>query len=349
VGATGPQGTTLKLNQAIYVAKNGNDTTGNGSMGTPFLTIAKALTLCNNNSIGSTVYIMPGVYTENLTFSNLNVSIIGSGTTVGQQQNTTIIGNHTYTNSTGTNCLWLNQLTLANATVSTSLINMSGTPSIVPTLTLTACVLGDSGTNTITNYINSVGNGQVLLERCSASNGATQGITAPLFYISGATATISLCNFSTANNFPVLTIAGANNPLTLSFSQFTSSWSSGTTGTNLLGVINLAGTLGSTQTHSITNSGISSSALATSASAGGVPAVGRNATGATLIFYNNICLTRYWAGGNSTADAVAASGVGSTASTMTYYEINHTSVNNFAHGIVSGATYYTKALMTAVA
>jgi hypothetical protein len=314
-------------------------------MGTPFLTIAKALTLCNNNSIGSTIYVMPGIYTENLTFSNLNVSIIGSGTTVGQQQNTTIVGNHTYTNSTGTNSLWLNQLTLANPTASTSLINMSGTPSTVPTLTLTACVIGDSGTNTITNYVNSVGNGKVLLERCSASNGATQGITAPLFFISGATATISLCNFSTANNFPVLTIAGANNPLTLSFSQLTSSWSAGAAGTNLLGVINLAGTLASTLTHSISNCGISSSALATSASVGGVPAVGRDATGATLIFYNNICLTRYWVGGNSTADAVAASGVGSTGSTTTYYEINHSSVNNFAHGII-GAGNYAKAIMT---
>jgi hypothetical protein len=116
-----------------------------------------------------------------------------------------------------------------------------------------------------------------------------------------------------------------------------------------LGVINLAGTLSSTLTHTITNCGINSSALATSASVGGVPAVGRNATGATLIFYNNICLTRYWAGGNSTADAVAASGVGSTGSTTTYYEINHASVNNFAHGIVSGATYYAKAIMTNIA
>jgi len=343
-GLTGPQGTTLKLDEAIYVAKNGNDSTGNGSMGTPFLTIGQALTLCNNNSIGSTIYVMPGVYTENLTFSNKNVSIIGSGSTVNQQLNTTIVGNHTYTNSTGTNCLWLTQLTLANATASTSLINMSGSPSTVPTLTMTSCVIGDSGTNTITNYLNSVGNGRIVIERCSANNGSTQGITAPLFFISGAIATISLCTFSTANNFPVLTIAGANNPLTLANSQLTSSWSAGAAGTNLLGVINLAGSLLSTQTHSIVNCGINSAALSSSASAGGVPAIGRDATGATLIFFNNICLTRYWVGGASTADAVAASGVGSTSGTTTYYEGNHTSVNNFSRGIISGGNY-AKALM----
>jgi len=342
-GATGPQGTTLKLNQAIYVAKNGNDTTGNGSMGTPFLTIAKALTLANNNSIGSTVYVMPGVYTENLTFSNLNVSVIGSGTTVGEQLNTTLVGNHTYACSTGTNAVYLAQLTLGNPTASTSLINMSGASA--GSLTLVSCVFGDSGTSTITNYINCVGSHTFKMERCSAFNGATQNITAPLFYFDTAVPTISLCNLGTANNFPVLTMAGAANPLTLSYSQLASSWSAGAAGTNLLGVINLATVLTSLQTHSIVNCAINSSALATSASVGGVPAVGVNATGSQLIFQSNICLTRYWAGGNSTADAVAASGVGSTVSTTTYFADNHTSINNFAHGIVSGATYYVKAAM----
>jgi hypothetical protein len=315
-------------------------------MGTPFLTIAKALTLCRNDSIGSTIYVMPGVYSESLTLSNLNVSLIGSGTTVGQQLNTTLIGNHTYTCTTGTNSIWFNQLTLSNSTASTSLINMSGASA--GSLTLSSCVFGDSGSNTITNYVNCVGSHSFKMERCSASNGSGQGITAPLFYFSSATATISLCNLSTANNFPVVTVAGSNNPLTLSYSQLSSSWSAGAAGTNLLGVVNLAATLASTLTHSIVNCGINSSALASSASAGGVPAVGVNATGSALIFFSNICLTRYWVGGNSTADAVAASGVGSTASTTTYYEINHSSINQFAHGIVSGGNY-AKTLMIAIA
>jgi hypothetical protein len=67
--------------------------------------------------------------------------------------------------------------------------------------------------------------------------------------------------------------------------------------------------------------------------------VGVNATGSSLIFYNNVCLTRYWAGGASSADAVAASGVGSTASTTTYYEGSNVSITNFAHGVVSGGNY----------
>ena len=77
---------------------------------------------------------------------------------------------------------------------------------------------------------------------------------------------------------------------------------------------------------------------------GGVPAVGLDATGSQLILVSNVCLTRYWASGNSTADAVAASGVGSTANTLTYYNGNISSINNFAHAVVSGVSFsYLKA------
>jgi hypothetical protein len=124
-------------------------------------------------------------------------------------------------------------------------------------------------------------------------------------------------------------------------------WSAGAAGTNLNGVIHLSATLGSTQTHSIVSCGISSSALASSASVGGVPAIGRDSDGSTLIFFNNICLTRFWVGGASTADTIAATGTGATASTTTYYEGSHATVNNFARGIVSGGNY-NKAQMLAI-
>jgi hypothetical protein len=344
-GATGANGSSLKLNQAIYVAKNGNDTTGNGSMGIPFLTIAKALTLCRNDSIGSTVYVMPGVYTENLTLSNLNVSIIGSGTQVGQQLNTTIIGNHTYACSSGTNSVWITQVVLANPTTSQLGISMSG--SSQGSLTLTACVFGDTGTNAIGNYVYVQGTSsikhKVIMERCLANN-TTQAIAYALFYLENAIATISLCNFYTNQTFPVIQMAGTNNPLTLSYSQI----SNGSATSSPLGVIRLSSALGSTQTHSITNCSITSSALATSASAGGTPAVGLDATGSQLIFFSNICLTRYWSGGAMTGDTVASSGQGSTPGTTTFYETNHATITNFARGIVSAGTY-AKAQMPNVA
>jgi hypothetical protein len=51
-GATGPV-STFRPNQAYWVAKNGDDVNGIGSLGSPFSTIQKAVSLANNNSIGN--------------------------------------------------------------------------------------------------------------------------------------------------------------------------------------------------------------------------------------------------------------------------------------------------------
>jgi hypothetical protein len=48
----------------IYVGKNGNDSTGNGSANKPYLTIQKAINSANS---GTTIFVFPGTYTENLT------------------------------------------------------------------------------------------------------------------------------------------------------------------------------------------------------------------------------------------------------------------------------------------
>jgi len=340
-GPTGPAGPPFLANQIYWIAKNGNDTTGNGSIGNPFLTIGKAIGLANNNSIGTTVIVQPGVYTVNLTLSNKNVSIMGTGNLPSQQLNTSIVGNHTYACSAGTNSVMFSNLVLANPNTGTSLIAMSGAS--VGSLTITGCLFGDTGTNSITNYINASGAAhRVVLERSTFIN-VNQALTAAMILCNTAIATISLCNLTTASTVPCLTISGSNNPLTLSFSSLLCSSATG----SALGVVNLKSVLGSTQTHSIVSCGINSSALASSASAGGTPAVGLDATGSFLIFFNNICLTRFWVGGASTADTVASTGTGSTGSTFTYYEGNHATANNFARNIVTGGNY-AKALMLAI-
>ena len=48
----------------LYVGKNGNNATGNGSASKPFLTIGAAITAA---SAGTTIFIFPGTYTEDLT------------------------------------------------------------------------------------------------------------------------------------------------------------------------------------------------------------------------------------------------------------------------------------------
>ena len=73
-------------NKIIYVSKDGNDETGNGSLGNPFLTINHAnnyaITLLNpvvdwNESI--IIKVSPGVYEEQITDSHRRIYIVGEG------------------------------------------------------------------------------------------------------------------------------------------------------------------------------------------------------------------------------------------------------------------------------
>lgn len=55
----------IKPTNYLYVGKNGNDSTGDGSVGKPFLTVQSAI---NNATSGTTIFIFPATYLENLTF-----------------------------------------------------------------------------------------------------------------------------------------------------------------------------------------------------------------------------------------------------------------------------------------
>lgn len=71
---------TPTLDQYCYVSKQGNDTTGNGSIGAPYLTITKAFTSIVDASITKRycISVGPGDYNENLTIK-ANIFVRGSG------------------------------------------------------------------------------------------------------------------------------------------------------------------------------------------------------------------------------------------------------------------------------
>lgn len=76
----------------IYVAKNGNNEYNTGGIGDPFLTIQKAIDIASS---GTTIFIYPSTYTENLTLK------AGVNITSSTRYSTYITGNHT-ANFTGT-------------------------------------------------------------------------------------------------------------------------------------------------------------------------------------------------------------------------------------------------------
>jgi len=82
----------VKPDNYIYVGKNGNDTTGDGSANLPYLTISKALTVATSSK---TIFVFPGTYTEDIAFK-AGVFIVSSA-----RYGISIAGNHT-ANFTGT-------------------------------------------------------------------------------------------------------------------------------------------------------------------------------------------------------------------------------------------------------
>lgn len=70
------------IDQTIYVAKNGNDTTGDGSISDPYLTITKAMTTITDATPAKryAIQVFSGLYVEDFTIKP-NVLIIGSSRT----------------------------------------------------------------------------------------------------------------------------------------------------------------------------------------------------------------------------------------------------------------------------
>lgn len=80
------QSLNYKSNSIITVdVKNGNDSNGDGTLLSPFATIAKAVTLAAS---GNSIYLFPGIYNEKVALPNY-VSLIGAGQEISILTNNT--------------------------------------------------------------------------------------------------------------------------------------------------------------------------------------------------------------------------------------------------------------------
>jgi Major tropism determinant N-terminal domain len=341
-GPTGPTGSSLAHTAVFYVAKNGSDS-NNGSIGSPFLTIAKGITGALNTVSNTVVYVSPGSYTENLTLSLKNLAIIGVPAPVygNAQQATLITGNHTYTASSGDNNITFSGLIFKN--VSTTLSTISLTGASVGYLTIINCKFMDQGSGTAKNYINCVGTTaihNIFIEKTVIIN-TTQLFNTPLIFCQNTAATISSCDFSSSKTQPMLQMAGLTGAtLMMSDTSIALTGNTGITGAVYLSNVLSGGVTGGL-VNIITDCEIDTSALTTSAgeTGGGTPAVAIDATGSSLIFNNNICRTRYFAGGSSTANVIAAGPSGATAGTTIYYSSNYVPLPNYAYGIIGTGNF----------
>jgi hypothetical protein len=149
----------------VYVAKNGSDVTGKGTEELPFQTITYALTQLTGGVFGWTIFIAPGIYTENLTITRSNVTFIGQ-TSDTQQANkaVTITGNHSITtlvasgNETNSHIVFNNLSLRGPPAGGTYLLSNTGRGY---SLTLNNCVLSQEAVGFsalyISNAVDSVG------------------------------------------------------------------------------------------------------------------------------------------------------------------------------------------------
>jgi len=93
-GIITPQDKPINL---LYVAKNGDDTAGTGSINAPYLTIQKAIDVANVVSARTAIITAPGVYIQDLTIASQSaeINIMGSGTSTRVQGNIVISGTST--------------------------------------------------------------------------------------------------------------------------------------------------------------------------------------------------------------------------------------------------------------
>ena len=214
----------------IHVSKDGNDTTGDGTLINPVLTIVKALTLVSAGR--NTVLVHPGTYTESPTVSTANVTL---ATTELTGANTQINGTLTLSAAARVSGLKMNNLTItgsgstyiSNCTVDTRVIK-SGSNYVEIINSELQCVSGVqiSGTGTVSIVGNkcwsvAVSNASavVLIKDCfqvltpSVTAGTLNFDGCAIFAASPATnaVTSSVGTFVTLANSFVLNSA-ANNP-----------------------------------------------------------------------------------------------------------------------------------------
>jgi hypothetical protein len=179
----------------LHVAKNGNDTTGNGDVLNPYLTITEAVAMASNSF---KIIVHAGEYIEDVTINNIDFLTITSVDAGGVGAPTpTILGNLTVSGtstSTAIKNVGINQIITHSASGTLYLTDLSlGQSTNIGTLNKTGsgylsvqnCNLGIASGNTLTN-VNITGSGTVVF-----NNTQLAAVT-----VNNASASVSIVNNS---------------------------------------------------------------------------------------------------------------------------------------------------------
>ena len=202
----------------LYVTKTGNDSTGNGTVGTPYLTIAKALSVSTS---GGFVSIGPGTYqeTSGSGYLTLNSSF---GTAVTLFSSTGINTDVTIQSASGTTAdmllsgsgyTFLNLSFTSRANTVPIVVRFN---SITTNITFTNCLFNVASSNTVTNscvsssFAASTTNGTFLFDSCNFTS--TGGFDADAVTLNRSNSTTIVDNVIFRNCTTSCTRRGLNLP-----------------------------------------------------------------------------------------------------------------------------------------
>jgi hypothetical protein len=244
---------SLGVTRVIYVTTGGNDTTADGSITKPFLTIGAAMTYINatfpvtlNSGDNVVIMLAPGLYPENVTINRFLTHIWGYE---GKSKTTRISGTVTIQGANDYSGIFGNSVTLNNLFVSASSTNSAVvlTGTIATNLEINNSVLYTEGTGSpllINNTaaagnrlripyceIQATGNAPALditnVVNCAISNiNSNSASTSDAWKFTNSSGTIGVLQLTTSTATNVLTIAGTST-INIGYSAFTSTKANG--------------------------------------------------------------------------------------------------------------------------
>ena len=202
----------IRFQYEYYVSKDGSDSTGNGSMERPYLTISSALTAANNeaDSNGVVINISPGQYNENLTIVKPNIALKGS--IVGSTKTTRINGSITINPRSSTGGVFTNYYTFENVSIvsnSTHVLGFIGNYNGY--IYMKECMLYTSSANVKGLSITSTASMKINIYRCDI-NMAESANSNAIYIAAGSDVTGSFykCNIY-GRTAPTISIDGSTN------------------------------------------------------------------------------------------------------------------------------------------
>ena len=154
-----------------YVAKNGSDSNP-GSVLSPFLTIQKAIDVCETftDGVPRVVNVLTGSYVENLTLSKSRISIVGQGQSSRPDVGSSITGTITITISSGNSDLNNNNIYFSNLLINGQFEDNTSGTSVPHRIFFNQCQLY---ANNRVLYLHPSGDYRAFVSNCVISNDNT--------------------------------------------------------------------------------------------------------------------------------------------------------------------------------